>query len=323
MDDEPGTDPQPITRPVGGGPEHSEEGELAGMRVAVALYVVILLLKLAVYAATGVFALFAEALHTFSDIIISVFLLVAARYARREPDEMHMFGHGRAQSVAALVAATLFISFTALHLYEEAIPRILSGEVTGSYGDLRLAAGVLVVSMALAAVPLVLLRRGGAHRSSGGAAAKAQALELVNDELGLVAALIGTVLVATGEPIGDPVAAVVVATVIVVNAVGLLRENAAYLVGRSPGAAYTAEIERAARSVPGVLDVHEVRVEFVGPGIVRAGLHVGVAPDTTVEEADRIRREVRDRIDAGQRPNYCFIQVQAARRAAGAGDLPG
>jgi divalent metal cation (Fe/Co/Zn/Cd) transporter len=34
-----------------------------------------------------------------------------------------MFGYGRAQSAAALVAATLFISFTALRLYEEAIRR--------------------------------------------------------------------------------------------------------------------------------------------------------------------------------------------------------
>jgi divalent metal cation (Fe/Co/Zn/Cd) transporter len=56
-----------------------------------------------------------------------------------------MFGHGRAQNVAALVVATLFISFTSL-LYTQ---------------------------------------------KQRGAAAKAQFMESINDELGLIAALIG------------------------------------------------------------------------------------------------------------------------------------
>jgi divalent metal cation (Fe/Co/Zn/Cd) transporter len=68
-------------------------------------------------------ALLAEALYTLSDTFIPSFLLVALIYSRKGPDEAHMFGHGRTQNVAALVAATLFISFSSYKLYEEAIPR--------------------------------------------------------------------------------------------------------------------------------------------------------------------------------------------------------
>ena len=46
-----------------------------------------------------------------------------------------MFGYGRAQNVAALVAAPLFISFTSLEPYKEAIPQLLNPEKATQWGD--------------------------------------------------------------------------------------------------------------------------------------------------------------------------------------------
>lgn len=125
-------------------------------------------LKLVVYVMTGVMAIFAEALHTLSDIFVSGFLLVALIFSRKEADEVHMFGYGRAQNVAALVAATLFISFTSFELYREAIPRLFKPE-DAAYQDLYLAIGVVVVSMFIAGIPLIKMlkqkKRGAAARA--------------------------------------------------------------------------------------------------------------------------------------------------------------
>ena len=76
-------------------------------------------LKLGAYFVTGVMVLLAEALHTLSDIFVSGVLLVALVWSQQKVDDVHMFGHGRAQNVAALVAATLFISFTSYKQFEE------------------------------------------------------------------------------------------------------------------------------------------------------------------------------------------------------------
>jgi divalent metal cation (Fe/Co/Zn/Cd) transporter len=100
----------------------ARERETRALRLAVILYLVVFTIKLAAYLITGVMALFAEAMHTVGDIFVSGFLLIALMWSRKEPDETHMFGYGRTQSAAALVAATLFISFTALRLYEEPSP---------------------------------------------------------------------------------------------------------------------------------------------------------------------------------------------------------
>jgi len=208
-----------------------ESEDVRGLQLTLVVYMVIFAMKLTVYFLSGVMALLAEALHTLSDIFVSGFLLVAAIWSRKKADEAHMFGYGRAQNVAALVAATLFISFTSFKLYEESIPRLFKPEAA-TYQNLPLAVGVVIVSMIIAAAPLITLFR----QKTRGAAAKAQLMELFNDEMGLLAALLGTLFIIWGKPIADPFAAIVVATIIAINAIGLFRENLSMLLGRSPWA---------------------------------------------------------------------------------------
>ena len=285
----------------------SQDSDVHALKLVVGIYALIFVMKLAVYFITGVMALFAEALHTLSDIFVSSFLLVAAIWSRKEADEVHMFGYGRAQNVAALVAATLFISLTSFELYREAIPRLFQPE-GGSYQNLNLALGVLIISMFIAAIPLINLFR----QKVRGAAAKAQLTELFNDEMGLIAALIGTLFIMRGEYIADPIASIIVATIIAYNAVGLFRENMSFLLGRSPGPEFLKTVDGIARSVEGVLGVHEMRAEYIGPDTVHMGMHIEVKQGLSIEKADHIAEEVRERVHRSIKGGYCIIHVDAA-----------
>jgi cation diffusion facilitator family transporter len=274
------------------------------LRTTLVVYVVIFAGKLAAYLASGVMALLAEAFHTLSDIFVSGFLLVALLYSRRSPDKRYLFGYGRAQYVAALVAATLFISFTSFELYKESIPRLFARHEV-QYQNVPLALGALIASMVVAAYPLVQMLR----EKPAGAAAKAQLLELVNDELGLLAALIGTACVLRGFPIADPIATLVVATIIAINAIGLFRENAAYLLGRSPPPEVLAAIEAAARTIPGVFEVHDIRAEFIGPDVLHADVHVRVLGSLTVVEGHAIARAVDRALEPVLGNGICEVHV--------------
>ncbi len=55
-------------------------------------------------------------------------------------------------------------------------------------------------------------------------------------------------------------------------------------------------VESVARSVGGVLSVHDLRAEYVGPVVVHTGFHIEVARGTPIEEADRIAEEVGERV---------------------------
>jgi len=282
----------------------NESADIKGIRMTLVIYVAIFGMKLAVYFMSGVLAMLAEALHTLSDIFVSGFLLVAMLYSRKKADELHMFGYGRAQNVAALVAATLFISFTAYKLYEEAVPRLFQAEKV-AYENLSWVLGVIIVSMVIAAAPLVQLFR----NKERGAAAKAQMLELVNDELGLLAALFGTLGIIWGYPLADPLATILVATLITVNAIGLFRENLSFLLGRSPGSEFLAKVKSLALSVPGVLGVHDLRAEYIGPDTVHAGMHIEVQRGLPIEQANSIAEEVLQRLHDDADSGYCVIHV--------------
>jgi len=285
----------------------NEREDIRTLKIALGAYLLVFASKLVAYFMTGVMALLAEALHTLSDIFVSSFLLFAIYYSRKSADKVHMFGYGRVQNVAALVAATLFISFTSYKLYEESILRLFRAEET-AYRNLWLAIGVILISMLIAAVPLIKLLT----NKQRGAAAKAQFLESINDELGLLAALVGALFVLWGVPIADPIASIVVATIIAYNGIKLFLENFSLLLGRSPGNEYLKNLESLARSVPGVLGVHDVRAEYIGPDVVHAGLHIEIEPGTPIEEADRISKEVEQRVHSGAKSGFCFIHIDPA-----------
>jgi cation diffusion facilitator family transporter len=283
--------------------KHSDDTR--SLQLTLGLYIVIFAMKLAAYFMSGVLALLAEALHTLSDIFISAFLLIALHYSRKAADAKHQFGYGRAENVAALVAATLFISFTSYELYQEAIPHLFN-PVVKEYPNLAWAVGVLVVSMLIAAAPLVTLLR----QRTRGAAAHAQMMELFNDELGLLAALVGTLLVRTW-PLADPLAAIVVATIIAVNAAGLFRENLAFLIGKSPDGAFMDRIRNVALATPGVLGVHDLRAEYIGPEVVHADLHIEVRRGLPVEEGDAIAEATMENVRKELGVGYCAIHTDA------------
>lgn len=292
-------------------PAANSQRELRATVLALGVYAVIFAAKLITYFVTGVMAMMAEALHTLSDVFIFGFLLLAAIWSRKASDKTHMFGYGRAQNVAALVAATLFISFTSFELYRESIPRLFQTEET-AFQNLGLALGVIIASMLLVAAPLIGLFR----QKARGAAARAQLVEMFNDELGLLAALVGVLFILWGYPIADPIASLVVATIIAWNAIKLFRENASFLLGRAPGPDFQARVEHEARSVPGVLGVHDYRAEYVGPDVVHAGMHIEVARGLPIEEADRIAEDVKRRIHEGTDAGYCVIHVDAVEQSA-------
>lgn len=70
-------------------------------------------------------------------------------------------------------------------------------------------------------------------------------------------------------------------------------------------------------SVPGVLDVTDVRAEYVGPEQIHAGIQLAVAPETTVAEGESIIAEVRRRVHEDiAEAAHCVIELQPPQPVA-------
>jgi cation diffusion facilitator family transporter len=266
---------------------------MRSLRVALVVSLGLLVAKLLVYSGTGLIVVFAEALHSLTDALGTAFLIIAARLSAKPPDEEHPFGHGRGENLAGIVAALLFVMLVATDLVNEAVGALRTPRAAPHQPELALV--VLGASALVMLYPLLLARRDMAKH---GGVVRAQAVESLNDILGVGAACAGIVAVLAGYPQADALAALAVAVIIVYNAIGLFRANLPYLVGGSPPHEFYERVETTAKQVKGALGVHSMAAEYIGPTQVHLDLHLTVRADMTIDEADRLAHRVRDKLEA-------------------------
>lgn len=240
-----------------------------------------------------------------SDVLISVFLLLSIYWSKKPADEFHMFGHGRSQNVAALVAATILISFMSIETFREAVPKLFQNEGENEFQNINLALIIMIISIIVIAIPIIEILR----VKSKGASNKAQIVALLKDEFAFAPSLVAIILVANGYNIADPIASIIIAILIAGSGFYLFKDNFHYLVGKAPDKQFLEKIELIANSVNQVLGVHDLRAEFVGPNIIHTGFHIEVKAGTTIEEADRIAEEVSEKVSKETGCKYCVIHV--------------
>lgn len=210
----------------------------------------LVLLKLGAGLGTGSLGLLAEAAHSLADVGSALLALWAIRLANRPPDREHPFGHGNVEHLVAL-AESLGLIIVSSAIGALAVHRIL----TGTDGPHHAGIAIVVTCIVIAVDLWRFSAARAAARHGASAALSANAIHFGSDLLGSVAVLVGLGLVAAGEPRGDALAAIVVATLIIVAAVQLGWQNVQELMDRTPP-----EAEQAARrAIHGVSDQIELR----------------------------------------------------------------
>src|SRR5438309_5993562 len=103
-----------------------EKSRAAASSVAGAVCLTVL--KIVVGVATGSLGILAEAAHSGLDLVAAVMTLVAVRISGRPADRSHLYGHGKVESLSALVETALPI-LTCLWILRGAMHRFLTGAV--------------------------------------------------------------------------------------------------------------------------------------------------------------------------------------------------
>jgi divalent metal cation (Fe/Co/Zn/Cd) transporter len=132
-------------------------------------------------------------------------------------------------------------------------------------------------------------------------------MELINDELGILSALIGTIFIAPGFPLADPIATIIVATIIAINAIGVFRDNLWLVLGKSPGQEYIEKIRSIILSTRGVNGVVGPWEEYIGPDEIHVDLQIKVSTGISIEAANEIARNVRQQVQAQTNCLYCSV----------------
>jgi cation diffusion facilitator family transporter len=217
------------------------------------------LAKGAVGVATGSLAILSEAAHSLLDLAATIMTYFAVRVSGKPADEEHHYGHGKVESVTALIETALLFLLSGIVIWE-AGHRLFGGTYHAVEASLA-AFAVIIISIAVDYFRARLLYRVAAETSSE--ALEADALHFGSDMWSSLAVLIGLGAVALGYPWADSAAAVVVAIFIIVAGWRLARRTVETLTDTAPAGAAD-RIRAIAARTTGVVAVDRVRVRPAG-----------------------------------------------------------
>jgi len=254
---------------------------------------------------SGSSAVLSDAANSLSDTLYSLMMAAGLYLAQRPADRSHPQGHSRFEPLVSLliVVAMGIAGFTAMR---EGVIRFLSGVVGIAPGWPTAA---LVGSAALKVAMFLLVGRIGQLAYSP--AIRASARDNLSDVLASVAALLGVWGSRFVHPLLDPAAGVVVSLWIFRTAWEILYENLGYLTGRSAPRELSGQIAAVASAVPGVLGVHQVIADYVGPRL-RVDMHIDVDGEITLCNAHAIADQVREEVEMLPQVDLAFVHVEPA-----------
>ena len=244
----------------------------------------------------GSSAMVADAVHSLSDFLTDLIVLVFVRIGAKPQDESHDYGHGKFETLATLFVALGLVGAAIGIIVSGAlkIARWLQGETLETPGMLALWAALLSIL-----VKEILFRytiaKGKALESP---AVIANAWHHRSDALSSVGAAIGiggAILLGQRWAVLDPLASIVVGGMLVKVAWDLLKVSTGELTDSSLSAETEREIEDIIRSFPQVSEPHNLRTRRIGSRIAIEA-HVRLDGEMSLNEAHDIVSAIEDRI---------------------------
>lgn len=239
-------------------------------------------------------AMVADAVHSLSDFVTDIIVLVFVRISGKPEDKDHEYGHAKYETLAmTLIGVALLV--VAVGIVYSGLTKI----ILWAQGGVLKAPGMLALWAALLSV---VLKEAVYHYSMAEArklnsqAVEANAWHHRSDALSSVGTAIGiagAIFIGQRWAVLDPVASIIVGVFIIKVSVELLRNGIGDLMEHSLPEEVEAEILRLAASVPGVVEPHELRTRRLGNHYA-IELHILMDGNITLCEAHDKASEVED-----------------------------
>ena len=248
-------------------------------------------------------AMIADAVHSLTDFVTDIIVLVFVRLSSKPRDANHEYGHGKYETLASVLIGFSLFLVGVMICYDGLVKiyRAICGEELAQPGMVALAAAV--VSIVLKEWAFRFTRRVG--RRVGSEAVVANAWHHRSDALSSVGTFFGiggAILLGQKWAVLDPIAALVVSVLIIKAAIALIKPAMDELMEKSLPDEVENEIRRIAESVEGVSEVHHLMTRSIGSHIAME-MHVRMRGDMTLYEshlhATEIERKLRARFGEG------------------------
>ena len=238
-----------------------------------------------IVAISGSVALLADTIHNFSDALTAIPLGLAFWLSRRARNRRYTYGYGRAEDMAGVIIV-LMIAFSAGAAIYQSILKIINPQPINNLGWVAAAAVIGFLGNELVAV--FRIRVG---KEIGSAALVADGYHARTDGFTSLAVLAGAIGVWLGFPLLDPIVGLGIGAAIL----GIVWKSAQDMWHRMMDAVdpeIHAEFKHIASHIPGVMDVHNTAIRWLGHRLY-GEMHITVNCQQTTLQSHFIAEEVR------------------------------
>ena len=268
----------------------AEKRSVAGNSVLAA--VVVTVLKIVVGITTGSLGILSEAAHSGLDLIAAVITFFSVRVSDKPADADHQYGHGKIENFSAFIETGLLL-LTCVWIISEAIKRLFFRNI-----EIEPSVAAFVVMFVSIGVDVWRSRAlGRIALKYDSQALEADALHFSTDVWSSSVVILGLLLVSAGARWGvpwlrdaDPVAALVVAGIVVYVSSRLARRTVDALLDAAPPGVRS-KIISAVGKVDGVLEVDRARIRRAGNRYF-VELSIGLARNVTFQHSGTVSESV-------------------------------
>ena len=249
-------------------------------------------IKLWIGMMTGSIALIADAWHTMSDSLTSIFVVFAAKLATKKPDKGHPFGHGRWELISAIMIAFVLV-FIGFEFFTGSIERFQNRESV-VYGTAAIV--VTVVSIVIKE----LLAQYGFYigRVTNNPVVTADGWHSRSDGLSSVVVLIGIIVTRFTPGLWwmDSVLGVFCALAIFYAAFEIMKESITRMLGEEPGAEFLEKLDHEVSQIyESDLKLHHIHLHnYISQKELT--LHIRLNKNMTIDEGHVIATDIEQMI---------------------------
>ncbi len=264
--------------------------------------IILTVTKLVVGLMTNSIGILSEALHSALDLVAAGITLFAVQTASKPADEDHQYGHGKIENLSALIE-TLLLALTVVWIIYEATRRIILPDIEVDTNPI--AFGVIIFAIIVDYSRSRALYK--AAKKYDSQALQADALHFSTDILSSSVVLVGLIFTHFGFPLGDPIAAIIVAIIVMYLTAKLGRETIDYLLDRAP-LGLTERIYTTVEAIEGVTSCGRIRVRKSGH-ILFVDAEIHADPSLPLEKAHQIASRVEFAIEQLLGPADVMIHI--------------
>jgi len=235
-------------------------------------------------------SLIADGIHSLSDLISDLFVIVAIKLGSREADHDHPYGHRRFETMATVLLGIGLVA-VATGIAWDAVERLV--DPTKLLSPTQETLGIAAVSILANEWLFHYTKRVGEMTRSK--LLLANAWHHRSDAFSSVVVLAGIGAVLLGYPMADAIAAVLVAILIAKMGLGLVWESINELVDSALPEEMVRDIRKVIKQTPGVQSIHLIRTRRMGEDAC-VDTHIVVDARISVSEGHMIGDAVRDRL---------------------------